>query len=172
MAVYSSGPQGGISFSTPQISINESITWFKSVAGVNPLDDNLAHDFKRIIGIQELIVTRYTAGVPQFSWVLHLDGGYNSISNGYIGAFDPSSTYIVTAIPLNATITYLNSAPPSVFVTNIQVNSLDAGAGNPVYILRYSPYTSVQPTITLAAPFALGGDDLQVRTRYYRWLPR
>ena len=170
MAVYSSGPQGGIAFDAPLLNRLESITTFTSNGVTNPLDDNAPHDFRRIIGLQLLIVTRYSGGLPAFTWMLELSGGYNANSNGYIGSFDPSANYIVMSQPLptNSSITYLNAGPTPVFTSNIQVQTTDTAIGSPIYVVSYSPYAQVAPKITLQAPFALGADDLQVKTVYYR----
>jgi hypothetical protein len=174
MAVYSSGPQGGISFNAPILDRRTSVTTFQSDGVNNPVDDNAPHAFPRIVGLQMLIVTRYSGGLPAFTWILELAGGYNANSNGYIGSFDPSANYIVTSEPLptNSSITYLNAGPTPVFTTNIEVQTTDAAVGNPTYTLSYSPYALVQPKIILNAPFALGADNLEVKTVYYRVAPR
>lgn len=162
---YSSGPQGGYSFSTPRYRTFRAVTEFLSNGVTNPLDDHLAHEFNRIIGQQTLTVRNTTTG---FTWSIELDGGSNALSNGYVGSFDPSANYVVMN-PFNCLVTPIFVPPP----TTVRLNRFQITTSAPdskVYILEYSPFPNVLPLITLVAPSTLTTQSLELVTTYSRFL--
>ena len=167
MSIYSGVVQGGQSLSAPKWTNYAPVNTFGN--GVtNPLDANTPQPYIRIIGQQDLIVTNLTTG---FTWgILNLMGGSNTLNNGYISAFDTSANYVIADGPFNCTVTYITSPPPTDLRVNrwlITTNAPD----NRSYTLAYSPYTDVQPTITLnlGSP-PLGTNILQLKTKYIRFL--
>lgn len=162
---FSSGPQGGISFSTPRYKNYYAITTFDSDGVNNPLDDHLPHDFNRILGQQILTVRNKSTG---FVWSIQLDGGTNALSNGYIGSYDNSATYGITAIPEGCQVVLVTSPVPS----TPRINRFRVTTENPdnkVYLLEYSPYTNINPLITLETG-TIGNADLELKTMYSRFL--
>ena len=130
----------------------------------NPLDDNLPHEFNRIVGLQTLRVKNLTTG---FEWAVSLNGGTPAIDNGYLGAYDAASNYGMSN-PYNCTFTYIPPAIPTTLRVNVfQINT--AAPDNRTYILRYSPFNTVKPTITLD-PLSppLGAQALELTTAYAR----
>lgn len=164
--MYSFGPQGGQAILYPVYREYEATTIFSPVAGANPLDNNLPHQFNRIIGQQQLFVNNTSTG---FVWSISLIGGSNVLSNGYIGSFDPSANYYLTKNPFNAQVTGIPTLPLDTRINRFQVNT--AAPDNKSYILSYSPYPNVNPTIELVAPSTIGNATLELKTVYIRNIP-
>lgn len=161
---FSSQQQGGISFGPPLYRQWEAITEFVPSAGVNPLDDGLPHPFNRIIGLQFLHVSNLTTN---FEWYIPLSGGSNQNSNGFIGSpYDNSSNYIVTNTPKNCTVVGLPPSTTSMYTNRYQVTT--SAPDSKQYILEYSPYTLVQPRITLTAGGPIGNQTIHMEIKYYR----
>lgn len=150
MAGYSSGPQGGISFSAP---------WYQRYINSTDLDFTAAPSdpikFRRVGGQQFIVVTDNTTN---YSWQVIASGGYNSLSNGYIGyVYDPSANYTVVA-DINCTVEGLG--------TNVyQVTAGDSR----VYTLTFSPLTGVQPTISFDSGGAFATGAI-IKVTYYRFI--
>lgn len=161
---FTSGPQGGISFGVPQYKEYIATTTFTPISSVNPLDDNLPHLFNRILGLQYLSVLNQNTG---FEWKLDLSGGWSKNADGSIGSYSTSSNYIVVSRPFNCTYTSLSSSPTSFYQNRFQVDTLAPDSRQ--YILEYSPFTLVQPRITLVGP-DIGNEIVTVATRYYRFI--
>jgi hypothetical protein len=159
------GPMGGMSFTRPSYERFVADTQFTNVAGVNPLDDHQPHSFQRIIGLQYLLFKNLTAGTY---WKIALEGGFNRLNNGYIGAFDRQANYSLggNPLPVNCTVVQL---PPVNTLTHIVQFMVTDTSNNFQYLLTYSPYVGVQPTIELQAPSTLGAQNIVVETQYYKF---
>ena len=165
MAAYSSGPSGGLSFGPPHYNRHVGPTYFTSVGGINPLDANTPLPFIRILGQQFIIATNMTTG---FSWAIEVAGGYNSITGGYLTAYDSSANYVVTGEPLNCTIVPDYTPPTNPLMLNNYTVTTNA-PDSKTYYIQFSPLATVAPLITLESPGALGADNLVVKVIYYRF---
>lgn len=160
---FSFGTQGGTSYSVPAYTKYDAQTIFPPSGGMNPLDSHTAQPFNRIIGPQTLVVTNSGTG---FTWSIDLEGGSNTLSNGYVGMYNQASNYIITS-EKNCTVVGISSPLP----TTTRLNRFQITTSAPdskVYVLQYSPFTGVFPTITLNAPSVIGANTLTLNTYYIR----
>lgn len=166
MAQFSSGVSGGISYNVPAIKSLKAITNFTSNGISNPLDDHLPHLFNRIVGNQMLIVKNLTTG---YVWIITLTGGICPNNTGYIIYTNGAANYYITFDTIiGCTVIQPNALVPIDARTNLFEIHTPAADGNKVYYLRYSPFTEVQPTITLAVG-TLGAQSLLVQTNFIRY---
>lgn len=163
---FSSGPQGGTSYSVPRYNRLVATTLFVPVAGANPLDDNAPHLFNRIAGLQYLTVRNEAT---DFEWKITLNGGSNNNSGGYLGPYDPSSVYYIASppVPRKCTVTPLTASPTSNYLNRFQIDT--SAPDSRQYILEYSPYNLVQPRITLVGP-DIGNATVTMETEYFRYI--
>jgi len=163
--MYFSGASGPVSFNAPRYQKRTAVTNFLSDGGVNPVDDNLPHEFCRIIGQQKLVVI-----ADSFTWIVPLDNGFNQLNNGYQGSFDSSSNYAVTGVPVNCTIDLINPLIPPVSACTLTFLVQTVAPDSRDYEITLSPFPTVKPTITLVAGSpALGADDLEVKIVTYHF---
>jgi hypothetical protein len=161
---YTSGPQGGISFGVPRYRQYIAKTPFVPISSVNPLDDNQPHLFNRILGKQYLSVLNESTG---FEWKLELEGGWSKNADGSIGSYSTSSNYTIVSKPYNCTYTPLLPTTNSFYQNRFQIDTSSPDSRQ--YILEYSPFTLVQPRITLVGP-DIGNATVDVNTTYYRFI--
>lgn len=159
------GVVGGYALNVPQYAAIKR----DFVFGGNPniLDDHLPHEFTRVVGTQDVKVTRLTAGVPQYSFRFTISGGVNANSGGYVGMTDNSATYSILGPVEGGTYAYVNSPARNFNPVVFDFTTTDGGR---VYRFAYSPYAFKQPTLTLTQfSLPLGNDTLLIEavTRRY-----
>jgi len=173
--MYSSGVQGGVSYTVPRYFIKQATSSY-SIAGANPID-NVVREFRRITG-QQIITGTVVGGT---SWVIEVEGGYDASSTGYVGnyvqsppavrpyydGYPASANYMVTST-LNCTVVgiALPVAPPATLLLNgfTITNTTD----NRTYELWFSPFVDVLPTIECTSN-DLGADVFTLDIEYNRF---
>jgi hypothetical protein len=140
---------------------------FKSVAGVNPLDANVALPFKRYNGQQDIIITDTATG--RFI-IVEVDYGVISDGGGYKGVVSPTSgCTILSTIGCTAVGTGVTNSlqhPTTVTVTD--------PATTRVYAMVFDPHVagvgdSPPPTIRLVSGPAFGAANVDVSVQYRRF---
>jgi hypothetical protein len=167
-STYSTGPQGGLSLKVSRYRRYNSINVLTEAA----LNTHDPQQFTRVIGQQTLIVKNLSSG---YTWSIPLRGGSNNLTSGVLPmapnvtkGYDPVYDYVLdTGFPENCLVQYLPIPSNTLRINVFRITTLPVD-GSLKYILSYSPFTGVQPTIQLEDVLQSVDGDIEIRTEYAR----
>lgn len=149
MGSIGAGPQGGIKFISPSyVSYSDSVT-----LSVVDLNTNILLEFPGVVG-QQTTVMNYST----FSWQFTLVGGTTQTTqqlfpNSKPTNYDQSLTYRVNDLsPVGCTLIAQQLTPTKSSRINKFLLTETVTGNNFQFLLSYSPFFPINPTIQLLAP--------------------
>jgi hypothetical protein len=165
MVYFSCGPQGGQSTSPNNFQRITEDTLYGTVTNVNVLDAHTKLTFSRVIGLQYITVTNNGTG---FQWSFAINGGSDTLTNGYLVNYPADSNYSIAGPPPVGCTIVAGPTPTDLRVNTYTVTTTD----NKIYNLFFSPFTSVLPQIQLAStsPTTIGNNTVTLEIEFFRWM--
>jgi hypothetical protein len=162
-----------ISFGAPNYYNRVFNTNLISSGGVNPLDNNLRHPFKRVNGIQDITVKISSTG---FTFSFPIDYGIITQANGYIGFVSPTTRAKIPRVAgsgakvQNCILEEIGTQLPVNGRSVFSISTPTDPDGARVYEFIFDPNPNqVEPTIRLLSGPLLGASNVNINitTRYF-----